>query len=131
MRRSALLSPHFDAGVDGADEKDIGEHHEDGDVQAQHKHRAVSEGREQAESGRRDHQRTPSSTSSRGTLPLYDSAKKERKLGDLSRWRNLLWENDDLDETDAAEDEEGAGHVAAKTVINLSRVLYKKQTKEN
>lgn len=56
----APLSTYFDAGVDGADEEDVGEHDEDGDVQAEHERRAVAEGREQAELGRRAHQATPS-----------------------------------------------------------------------
>lgn len=38
-----------------------------------------------------------------------------------------LWENDDLDEADAAEDEEGAGHVAAETIVNLFGVLHSRQ----
>lgn len=40
----APLSPHFDAGVDGADEEDVGEHDEDGDVQTEHEWRAAAEG---------------------------------------------------------------------------------------
>lgn len=35
--------PHFDAGVDGADEEDVGEHDEDGDVQAEHERRAAAQ----------------------------------------------------------------------------------------
>lgn len=56
----APLSPHFDAGVDGADEEDVGEHDKDGDVQAEHERRAATERREQAELGRSAHQADPS-----------------------------------------------------------------------
>lgn len=36
---------------------------------------------------------------------------------------NLLWKNDTLNKTDAAENKECAGHVSPKTVINLFGVL--------
>lgn len=54
------VSPHFDAGVDGADEEDVGEHDKDSDVQADHEQRAAAEGRERAELRRGAHQATPS-----------------------------------------------------------------------
>lgn len=48
----------------------------------------------------------------------------------MSQQRHLLWENDDLDEADAAEDEKGAGHVAAETVVDLFGVLHHGQTRD-
>lgn len=35
----------------------------------------------------------------------------------------LLWENDDLDETDATENKEDAGHISPNTIVNLLGVL--------
>lgn len=50
-----------------------------------------------------------------------------RELGDHSRYLGGLWhllgEHQDLEAADEAEDEEGTGHIATKTVINLLGVL--------
>lgn len=48
-------------------------------------------------------------------------------MGDHSRYLGGLWhllgEHQDLEAADEAEDEEGTGHIATKTVINLLGVL--------
>lgn len=52
-----------------------------------------------------------------------------RGLGDQSWYLGGLWhllrEHQDLEAADEAEDKEGTGHIATKTVINLLGVLRK------
>lgn len=77
------LSPHFDAGVDGADEEDVGEHDEDGDVQAKHEWCAVAEGRRRVELGSCAHQATPCNLIKKHISWLQFGVSGETGRGDL------------------------------------------------
>lgn len=89
---------HGDAGVDGTDEEDGSKEDEDADVDPEHQ---------------------------RGAGERWEVSDG---VGGGQRWnlgglQHLLGEHQDLEAADEAEDEEGTGHVAPKTVINLLGVL--------
>lgn len=43
----------------------------------------------------------------------------------------LLWENNNLNEADTAEDKKYAGHISPETIVNFFRVLKKRQRMRN